>query len=442
MSSHPFILASFLLAASAGIASAASLPSSGYGCSNLEINRTMPTMEGKQGYFYRVLADLRMQHQLSDHTASLIGALAEALEATGTTLIYVPVPTKSLVLPQYLPEAALQYGFDYGVAEVAYKGVVEKLNKQGVVTVDVLDAMRNVPHGKPAFLQADFHWTSAGAEAAAKAVADRISKLPGFDAVAHDVFETHALGQVQIISTMRRVLQEYCTKALPPAVTEGYRTTEIAPAAADIFGDQQSEHSIVLVGTSFSDLAASNFAGFLSQSLQRPVTNFAISGGDQFGSITSYMTSEAFLQSRPKVLIWENPIYNNLGKFGDAPLIELTAAARQACRTVDKIQISAIGDKALSVSLSAGQIPDYAVIYAYSGNDQSRRAELKFRLNDGQLFESGIQRADRVVTSGRYYFPVRYFGSRAAQTFQLTFDQMSLPSAVVSICSLTEGQMK
>lgn len=441
MSKSQSILAGFLLATCAAIAPAAA--SSAYGCANLETNQILPTVEGKEGYFYRIMADLRMQHPLSDHIAELIAALSDALAATGTTLVYVPIPTKSLVMPQYLPEAAQQYGFDHNVAEIAYKDVVRKLNAHGVVTVDLLDAMRHLPQGKPAFLRADFHWTSAGAEAAARVVADMISKLSGFDIVARKAFETRPLGEVQIISTMRRILQENCTKALPPAVTEGYRTTEIARAAAvDIFGDAEPEHSIVLVGTSYSDLAASNFQGFLAQSLELPVTNFAISGGDQFGSITSYMTSEAFLNHRPKVLIWENPIYNNLGKFGDTPLIELMAAARQTCRTIDRTQISQAGDNALSVSVSAGQVPDHAVIYAYSGDDQSRHATLKFRLNDGHLFESGIWRADRVVSSGRYYFPVRYFGSRGAQTFQLAFDQMSLQSATVSICSLTEGQTK
>ncbi|MEK1888623.1 MAG: alginate biosynthesis protein [Phyllobacterium sp.] len=435
------ILAGLLLVTCATIVPAAS--SSAYGCANLESNQALPTLEGKEGYFYRVMADLRMQHPLSNHIAELIGALDEALAATGTTLVYVPIPTKSLVMPQYLPEAAHEYGFDYDVAEFAYKDVVEKLNARGVITVDVLNAMRHLPQGKAAFLQADFHWTSAGAEAAAKVVAETMSKLPGFARATSNTFETRPLGEMQIISTMRRILQENCTKALPPAVTEGYGTTETAPAAAvDIFGDAQPEQSIVLVGTSYSDLAAANFDGFLSQSLAMPVTNFAISGGDQFGSITSYMTSEAFLNHRPKVLVWENPIYNNLGKFGDTPLIELMAAARQACRTVDRTQISPAGDNALSVSVSAGQVPDHAVIYAYSGNDQSRHAALKFRLNDGHLFESGIWRADRVVSSGRYYFPVRYFGSRAAHTFQLAFDQMSLQSATVSICSLTEGQTK
>ena len=436
-----YLLFCLLLAASAGNSLAASPPSSGYGCSNLEANQTLPAIEGKGGYFFRIVADLRMHHELSDHTASLVGTLAKALEASGTTLVYVPIPTKSLVISQYLPEAARQYGFDYEVARIAYGRTIEKLSSNGVITVDLLDAMRNTPEGKPAFLQADFHWTSAGADAAAKVVAERISKLPGFEgAHAHDAFETQAIGRVEVISTMRRILQQNCTEALPSAVTDGYRTIERTPSAAsDIFGDKQSGHSIVLVGTSYSDLAASNFGGFLSQHLQMPVTNFAISAGDQFGSITSYMTSDAFQQNRPRVIVWENPIYNNLGKFGDTPLIELMAATRQDCRIVDKTLISAGDDKASSIVLSGVDVPDNAVIYANSGDNLSRHATLRFRLADGNLFESGIWRADRVVSSGRFYFPVRYFGSRTTDTFQLEFDKMSLPDVAVSICEPVKG---
>jgi alginate biosynthesis protein AlgX len=412
-----------------------------FGCAHLDTNQSLPAVEGKEGYFYRVVADLRMQHQLSEHTAARMGELADALEATGTTLVYVPIPTKSLIMPQYLPDQAREYGFDYGVAELAYEDVVNRLRSHGVTTVDLLDAMKNRTNGKPAFFQADFHWTSSGARAAADEIAGAIAALPGFADVAHSSFDTRPIGQLPIISTMRRLLQANCTKALPLVQTDGYETVETAVSdggTVDIFGNG-SGGSVVLVGTSYSDLAASNFSGFLSQALSSPVKNFAISGGNQFGSITSYMTSETFLTNRPRFLIWENPVYNNLGKYGDTPLIELTAAARQSCRNIESGNISNAGDNALSVSLAGGEIPDNAVVYAYSGDDRSRHATLRFELKDGHMFESGIWRADRMVSTGRYYFPVRYFGGEASRKIQLEFDRMSFKDVKVSVCKAIGG---
>ncbi len=415
---------------------------SNFGCANLETDKQLSVVEGRQGYFYRTIADLRMEQQLSEHTASQMAALSEALEAGGTTLVYVPIPTKSLVMPEYLPREAGDYGFDYDVAKRVYDDVIKRLRDHGVVTVDVLGAMKRAGGHEPPFFQADFHWTSSGARAAADGIAAVIQQLPGVNDLAKASFETKPAGRQAIISTMRRLLQANCKQALPLPETDAFTTTEVAAgdAGLDIFGDGASKGAVALVGTSYSDLAASNFAGFLSQALSSPVTNYSISGGNQFGSITSYLTSKNFAESRPRFLIWENPIYNSLGKFGDAPLLELRTAAGQSCHEIEPDEISTVGDSTLEIALQdGGNIPDSAVIYVYSGDDRSRQATLRFRLNDGHMFESSIRRADRMISTGRYYFPVRYFGVQASQKLNLEFDRMSAKEVSVGICNTRGG---
>lgn len=438
--SRPCLLSRILPAiaivlASAGFGHAAS---SAFGCAGLETNRQLAVVEGKNGFFYRVIADLRMEQQLSEHTADEVAALAEALEAGGTTLVFVPIPTKSLVLPEYLPEAARSdFGFDYGVAKSAYDDVIRRLRDRGIATVDLLDSLKKEPGDVPPFFQADFHWTSSGARASAKQIAATIHQLPGADDLKKAGFETKPTTRLSIISTMRRLLQASCKDALPLPQTQGYETVETGStdSAVDIFGSDDSGGTVALVGTSYSDLPASNFAGFLSEALSTPVTNYSISGGNQFGSITSYLTSEAFQENRPRFLIWENPIYNNVGKFGDAPLIELSTAARQGCRTIDSGKISLLGTNVLSVALSKEEVSNSAVIYAFSGDTHSRRATLRFQLNDGNQFESSIIRADRMVSTGRFYFPVRYFASEASSHINLEFDRLSANTAAVSVCN-------
>jgi len=412
--------------------------SSAFGCAGLENNKQLAVVEGQNGFFYRVIADLRMEQQLSEHTADEVATIAEALEAQGTTLVYVPIPTKSLVLPQYLPDrASSDYGFDYGVAERAYQEVIQRLREHGIVTVDLLEGLKKQPGGEPPFFQADFHWTSAGARASAQRVAETIRNLPGAVELQKADFETRPTTSSSIVSTMRRMLQASCKDALPLPRTQGYETveTDSGNSGVDIFGSPASGGTVALVGTSYSDLPASNFAGFLSQALSTPVTNFSISGGNQFGSITSYLTSEAFQANRPRFLIWENPIYNNLGKFGDAPLIELATAARQSCHAIDPERISLLGPNTLSAALEQGEISDFTVIYAFSGDTLSRRATLSFKLNDGHDYESSILRADRMVSTGRFYFPVRYFASEASQHITLEFDRLAANAAAVSVCN-------
>ena len=409
---------------------------SDFGCSRLENDPLVASVEGKQGYFYRVLADIRMQHQLSDHTASQLAEVAKALEANGTTLVYVPIPTKSLAMPQFLPDRTYELGFNYDIAKAAYDDAIAKLRRSGVLTVDVLSALRSNNKDHPPFLQADFHWTAWGAQSAAREVAATIKSLPGVDALQTASFETKPTSRKQIISTMRRFLQASCLSSLPPAEMDSFETTEVAaPGAAqlDIFGSEDAGAQVALVGTSFSDLAPANFAGFLSQEMQTPVSNYAVSGGNQFGSITSYMTSAAFAEKRPRFLIWENPIYNNLGKFGDAPLRELAAAANKTCDIVPAPVVSKPKSNVIDLALRPEILDGPSAILADAGNQNSRQAMLRVALQGGDVIETQISRPARATSSGRYYFPLdaRF---KNVTNLQIVFDTLSPENAGVSIC--------
>ncbi|CUX00438.1 Alginate biosynthesis protein AlgX [Agrobacterium genomosp. 2 str. CFBP 5494] len=409
---------------------------SDFGCSRLENDPLVASVEGKQGYFYRVLADIRMQHQLSDHTAKQLAEVAKALEANGTTLVYVPIPTKSLTMPQFLPDRTYELGFNYDIAKAAYDDALAKLRHNGVLTVDVLSALRSNDKYHPPFLQADFHWTAWGAQSAAKEVAATIKSLPGADTLQTASFETKPTNRQQIISTMRRFLQASCLSSLPLAEMDSFETTEVsAPGDAqlDIFGSDDAGDQVALVGTSFSDLAPANFAGFLSQEMQTPVSNYAVSGGNQFGSITSYITSAAFAEKRPRFLIWENPIYNNLGKFGDAPLRELTAAATKTCDLVPTPLVSALESNVLDLALRPEILNSPSVILADAGNENSRQAILRVALEGGDVIETQISRPARATSSGRYYFPFDAH-SKNVTNVQIVFDTLSPERAGVSIC--------
>ena len=91
---------------------ASALAASAFGCKHLEDNPTLPAVEGKDGFFFRIFADLRMQHPFTDEVTTMMGQLSDALKAHGTTLLYVPIPTKSVTLPTFLPEEATMFGFD------------------------------------------------------------------------------------------------------------------------------------------------------------------------------------------------------------------------------------------------------------------------------------------------------------------------------------------
>jgi alginate biosynthesis protein AlgX len=441
-----------LMLASAAVAlmTSPTLAASAFGCKNLEQNPTLASVEGKDGFFFRIFADLRMQHPFTDEVTTMMAELSEALAEHGTTLIYVPIPTKSVTLPTFLPDEAPMFGFDEAVAAKVYDDQIERLRAKNVVAVDLLSALKTTDGSDPPFFRSDFHWTSTGARKAAEMIGGLIKSLPDYTEVTPVNYETQATGVEQAVSGMRRELQAYCTASLPPVVATAYKTIEVASAGEtlDIFGDEapvidifgdSSEtgrtDEVALVGTSFSDALVPNFSGFLAQYASLPVANFALTGGNQFGAITPYLTSKEFQAERPRYLVWENPIYNNLAQFGTGSMTELIAAARNDCAPVSGTP--AVGaDGVLVADLSADRIGAKQLILADAGDAGSREVLLKFTSKDGRTFKREVHRGDRVRSTGRFYIPLESLDSLELAKVEITFDRISKDAATVSLCNL------
>ena len=436
-----------LAAASAALLTSPALAESAFGCKNLEQNPTLPSVEGKDGFFFRIFADLRMQHPLTEEVTTLMGQLSDALKARGTTLLYVPIPTKSVTLPTFLPEDAGLFGFDETVASTVYEDQIERLRAKDVIAVDLLGALRTSNGDDPPFFRSDFHWTSTGARKAAEAIGGMIKAMPDYAEVTPTSFESKPTGNELAVSGMRRELQAYCALSLPPVVSEAFETVEVASAdaALDIFGDSGptsdegggagQADEIALVGTSFSDADVPNFSGFLAQHASMPVSNFAITGGNQFGAITSYLTSREFQAERPRYMVWENPIYNNLAQFGTGSMVELIAAARNDCTPIaNKPVVDEAG--ALVADLSSDRIRAKQVLLADAGDEGSRDIVLKFTSKDGRTFQREVHRGDRFRATGRFFIPLESLDSLELSKVEISFDRLSEDTAAVSLCNL------
>jgi alginate biosynthesis protein AlgX len=433
-----------LAAAATALLASPGLAASAFGCKHLEKNPTLPAVEGKDGFFFRVFADLRMQHPFTDEVTTLMGELSAALKEKGTTLIYVPIPTKSVTLPTFLPEDAGLFGFDETVATTVYTDQVARLAEKDVIAVDLLAALRTSDGSDPPFFRSDFHWTSTGARKAAEAIGTLIKSLPDYAEVTPVTYETKAIGSEIAVSGMRRELQAYCSASLPPVISAAYETVEVASAdaALDIFGDDApveggsaKADEVALVGTSFSDALVPNFSGFLAEHASLPVANFALTGGNQFGAITPYLTSREFQAERPRYLVWENPVYNNLAQYGTGPLTELIAAARNDCAPISGSKaVNEAG--ALVADLSADRIGARQVLLADAGDAGSRDVVLKFTSKDGRVFERAVHRGDRVRSTGRFFVPLESLDSLELTQVEITFDRLSEDTASVSLCNL------
>lgn len=382
-----------------------------YGCPQTIVRGADVYVQGSDGVFFRQKPDLDVYFPLSDHFAARVGEFSRILAARGTTLIVVPIPARGTAMALHVenlpPDATM--AFDSALAKTSYEGLVRKLRDQDVKVVDLLGTLQSKPDGTDFFQPVDHHWNAAGSEAAAHAVADFINPITESQKIPRTEFQTTPLGERAVTSKMRHDVQLFCSGAIPPNLVKVTETVAKLPTeqgqAIDIFGDAAEAAQIGLAGTSFSDVDALNFAGFLSQFTGLDVTNVAISGGNQFTSILSYVTSPGFAKSPPKFLLWENPAYNNLGELGDQPFDELVAAGSGSCEsdTAGPLPLRIEGD-----TLQASLPPDFrkrATYYLFDIGDSSVRGiSGEVAYDSGRSIPIDMKRNDRFKSSGRFYF--------------------------------------
>ena len=418
-----------------GFGATAQAQPSSYGCSALDTASALPSIEGLDGVFYRVLADLRMRHPMEEAVMKQMADLSEALASNGTTLIYVAVPTKSQAMPQFLPQLADDYTFDSDTATLVYSDIIRRLNDHGVLAPDILTALATAPSDTLPFFKADFHWTSNGARLAAKAIGDVMKAQPFYADLPVSQYQTPELAPTAAFSTMRRTLQALCIDELPRVEAVVYQTEVSAGADAgvsDIFAGGEDAVQAVLVGTSFSDSSLGNFGGFLSEFSGIDVVNYAVTGGNQFGAMTSYLTSRDFADNPPRFLIWENPIYSNLAQFGPEPIGELVAAAGKTC--TEQLTVTPSDRNSLTADLTGVKIGKNDVILADLGTSGPRKALFTLTTVSGVTRTASIQRTDRMLASGRFFKPMASFWHSDLKTLTVSFDRPVDDASTLTVC--------
>jgi len=437
MSFRSLPLAAGLLVAGTGLATAQD--ASTYDCRGLATADELPVLEGQDGFFYRLNLNMRTYHPLSTAAAETVGTLSRVLAERGTQLIYVPVPTKSLAMPGKLPDAAADYGYDEDLAQTGYAAFLSELDAAGVAAIDTVAAMRALPEDRAPFIGLDFHWTPAGARAVAGAIADRIDETPALDDMPTTEINMTSTGTKAMDSALRRHIQSFCRESLPLPRTERFETTEVGGDAGGggIFAADSAGPPIALVGTSMSDEGTFNFEDSLSVETQAQVANYSITGGNQFGGITSFLLSGEFRETAPRVLVWENPIYNNLGGFGERPLRELIAAAGASC---EPLETANPAPRVLTADLPAERFTPETYLGVDTGSANGRRAELSFTTEDGLTGDATIQRSERVGPTRWFYEYARPLWRDDYTQVRVELDQPAEDGATLSTCTVKGPQ--
>ncbi len=279
-----------------------------------EAAETPAAYEGE--WFYRLHAgpdgwllrddDLTTTATVRPSTLAYLTRLTDALEAQNVTLILVAQPPRGVALTaESLP------GYDPGAALKRYTAVRAALETTGLQVTDLGAAVRDTP---AYFFRRDHHWTPAGAERSARAVAEIVHATETYRGLEPETFLTETVGQEEQVGSFGEVIGRICGLNPPAERLPRYRTTRqtspqtttqtTSEAARSLFGDA-SAPPITLVGTSNSARPDLNFAGFLEQATGLEVLNAAAIGGGPRAALESYLRSRTFHEATPSFIVWE-----------------------------------------------------------------------------------------------------------------------------------------
>lgn len=269
---------------------------------------------------FTALPTARAEAERAREVAEFVAAVETRLAELGVELVVVPLPAKARLYRQYLG----RYGFP-PEAEERYSAFLATLASAGVDHLGLMPVLaEDSAHGQEEsssespidppvdavshFLRTDTHWTPAGAEAAAAAVAEYVKAAGYLQQVPTQEF-TVEFGELQ---TYEGDLLNFIPLGpfrgqLQPA-PDRIQSFELQAGPAPGLGlFDTAAVPVVLVGTSYSAGAAWGFDAFLQVELQAEVLNLAEEGRGPFPPMVAYLGSDTLREAPPQLVIWEIP---------------------------------------------------------------------------------------------------------------------------------------
>ena len=264
--------------------------------------------------------------QLTEENLALIRGVRDTLQRQGTQLVLAIIPAKARIYSEYLGKELPASQHDE-----LYNQFHAQARQANVFAPDLQAPMQQAKARGQVFLRTDTHWTPMGAEVAAQAVAEAVSRQSLLSGEP-EAFITQAGASKPYKGDLTNFLplDPLFSDLLPAPDTLQQRTTH--PAADEgetgdaLFGDAQIP--VALVGTSYSANPHWNFVGALQQALRSDVANYAEDGHGPLLPMLKYLQSDAFKNAAPQVVVWEFPerylpMKNDLSSFDPAWIAQL-----------------------------------------------------------------------------------------------------------------------
>lgn len=249
---------------------------------------------------YELKPDLTMAPQ----ALFALDTISKELNRRGTQLVIAPILHRGLVYPKRIPMSA---EFDFEQSKTDYYAYLKALTDIGL---NVVDFSSMIDSSEPyLFYKRDFHWTYLGAAKSAEIIAEHIKKMSIYKDLERSEFKAVYNGVAGLNAGVLKIFTEICGTEFPSEYKKIFQTIEqVKDESNALFGDNDDDDQVILLGTSFSALVKFNFFGFLREFLSVDVSNYAVSGGNVFGAFYTYFNTKRIDDSLPKIIVWEFPI--------------------------------------------------------------------------------------------------------------------------------------
>jgi hypothetical protein len=257
------------------------------------------TLVGRDGWLFYKPGVQAMQKNAGTDAVAAIVDFRNQLRARGIALLVVPAPNKESVYPEKLTRRTVQ------LPNAELRAVLQQLSAADVAVVDLfaLFAAAKTNTAAPLYLAQDTHWSPAGVELAAQAVAQRIVergwvRTGTVDYTRHPAPVERTGDVVRLLQLPRPVAPETvpCQQVVRSTTGEPYRDD---PGA-----------EILVLGDSFlriyetDEPGAAGFIAHLAGELKQPITSLINDGGGAT-LVRQELHRRPALLTNKKLVIWE-----------------------------------------------------------------------------------------------------------------------------------------
>lgn len=269
------------------------------------------TLVGHGGWlFYRPGFDDRVARggdvlpATNDPVAAVV-TFRDALAARGVQLLVVPAPNKESIYPDRLTR---RVRVGQTMPSAAARNVMERITAAGVECVDLFAvfARERAAASTPLYLAQDSHWSPAGVELAAKAVARRVLELgwarPGSVVYQERPAPVERLGDLLRMSQSTRIERSTAPERVP--------AVQVVEAGTGRRYADSPDAEILVLGDSFlriyeqDEPQAGGFVALMAKELRQPLTSLVSDGGAST-LVRQELYRRPGLLHKKRVVIWE-----------------------------------------------------------------------------------------------------------------------------------------